>query len=76
MAKRKPTGATLAAQRILGTERNRLDSLPKDRSVVIGIRIPPAMKARLLAHFRAKGTDLSTGLRQLIARYLNEEGLG
>ena len=65
MAKRKPTSATQAAQRVLGSERVRLDSLPKDRSAVVAIRVSPAMKARLKAHFRARGTELSTGLRQV-----------
>lgn len=75
MAKRKPTGATVAAQRILGAEGQRLAGLPKDRSVVVGIRLSPALKAQLVAHFRARETDLSAGLRQIILEYVKREGL-
>jgi hypothetical protein len=75
MAKRKPTAATTAAQRILGPESARLAGLPKDRSVVVGIRLSPALKAQLVAHFRARETDLSRGLRQVILDYVKREGL-
>lgn len=75
MAKRKPTGATAAAKRILGGESERLAGLPKDRSVVVGIRLSPALKAQLAAHFRAREMDLSTGLRQVIVQYVQREGL-
>ena len=75
MAKRKPTGARAAAQRILGAEGQRLAALPKDRSVVVGIRLSPALKAQLVAHFRARETDLSTGLRKVILDYVQREGL-
>jgi hypothetical protein len=75
MAKRKPTGATAAAQRVFGGDRERLAGLPKNKSVVVGIRLSPALRAQLVAYFRARETDLSTGLRGWIVERVKQEGL-
>jgi hypothetical protein len=38
--------------------------------------IPQGWKAALERHFKAQGSDISHGLRQMIARYLKEQGIG
>ena len=37
--------------------------------------MPASWKKTLAAHFKAQGLDLSSGIRQALARYMSEEGL-
>ena len=37
--------------------------------------MPAGWKKTLTTHFKAQGLDLSSGIRQALSRYMNEEGL-
>jgi hypothetical protein len=41
----------------------------------VNFYLPSAWKKALTAHFKAQGLDLSSGIRQALARYMSEEGL-
>ena len=49
--------------------------LEKGKMVRFSFWIPQGWKAALERHFDEQGSDLSHGLRQMIARYLNEQGM-
>ena len=41
----------------------------------INFWMPATWKKTLTAHFKSQGLDLSSGIRQALSRYMNEEGL-
>lgn len=41
----------------------------------VNFYLPASWKRTLTAHFKAQGLDLSSGIRQALARYMSEEGL-
>ena len=43
--------------------------------VLMSLRLPGSWRERLRAHFRAKGVDLSNGLRLALSEYMEREGL-
>jgi hypothetical protein len=50
--------------------------LPADgKAVRFGFFLPETWKNALTAHFKAQGLDLSSGIRQALARYMSEEGI-
>jgi len=50
--------------------------LEQGKMVRFSFWIPQGWKTALERHFKAQGSDISHGLRQMIARYLKEQGIG
>jgi len=44
-------------------------------STRVNFWLPTGWKKALTAHFKGQGLDLSSGIRQALARYMSEEGL-
>lgn len=77
MSERKGMPADLLDQVLAGkaTPTSAPGPVELGKMVRFSFWIPEGWKAALERHFKAQGSDISHGLRQMISRYLNEQGI-
>ena len=72
MSKKRGLPDDLISQTMGGTKASQDNDMAPDSDAMklVQIRLPPSMKDALMAHFKARGLGLSTGIRSVLADYL------
>lgn len=77
MGIRKPEKRLSAAQEhARQVLRDRLNQLPKDKTVSVSGRLSPSDKAALAGYFGVRGLTLSSGITMVLKEFMNEKGIG